>query len=109
MRYAAKIDTTQPDIVAGLRAMGATVLLLHRVGGGCPDLLVAWHFQNVLIEVKSPGGRLNEAERRFFDDWRGPAIVAYSLDDAVTQLDRVTGRGGVGAMIDNIQPSIIHT
>ena len=90
MRYAAKIDATQPDIVAGLRVLGASVLLLHRVGGGCPDLLVSWHGHNVLVEVKSPGGRLNELERQFFDEWRGPAIVAYNLGEAIDKLDAIS-------------------
>jgi len=38
---AARTDANQSEIVAGLRAIGATVQPLHAVGKGCPDLMVA--------------------------------------------------------------------
>jgi hypothetical protein len=52
MRYGAKIDANQPEIVAALRKVGCTVQHLHAVGKGCPDLLCALAGATFLIEVK---------------------------------------------------------
>jgi hypothetical protein len=52
MRYGAKIDANQPEIVAALRKAGCTVQHLHAVGKGCPDLLCALGGATFLIEVK---------------------------------------------------------
>ncbi len=52
MRRAANVDRNQPEIVAALRAAGATVEYLHAVGGGCPDLLVGYRGANYVLEVK---------------------------------------------------------
>lgn len=52
MRYGAKIDANQPEIVAALRKAGCTVQHLHAVGKGCPDLLCALNGATFLIEVK---------------------------------------------------------
>ena len=61
-RTAAKVDANQADIVAALRRIGATVQCLHQVGHGCPDLLVGWHGENILLEVKMPGGDMTPDE-----------------------------------------------
>ena len=42
MRRAAKIDSNHAEIVAALRGIGAYVMSLASVGGGCPDLLVGF-------------------------------------------------------------------
>jgi Holliday junction resolvase len=52
MKYGARIDANQPEIVAALRKAGCTVQHLHAVGDGCPDLLCAIDGVTFLIEVK---------------------------------------------------------
>jgi len=52
MKYGARVDANQGEIVAAARAVGAEVQFLHSVGGGCPDLLVAFHGQWYVVEVK---------------------------------------------------------
>lgn len=52
MKYGARIDANQPEIVAALRKAGCTVQHLHAVGKGCPDLLCALDGGTFLIEVK---------------------------------------------------------
>lgn len=54
MRYAARIDENQPAIVKALRAIGAAVTPLHRVGHGVSDLLVSFRQKWVVLEVKNP-------------------------------------------------------
>lgn len=54
MRRAAKVDENQSEIVDALCRVGARVQLLHQVGGGCPDLLVAFRGDLTLLEIKNP-------------------------------------------------------
>jgi hypothetical protein len=80
-----RADLNQAAIVRELRKIGASVLVLSQVGGGCPDILCAWHGTNYLIEIKSPGRakKLTLPEAEFIDDWRGQVDVATSLDDVL--------------------------
>jgi len=49
---AKRVDANQKEIVKALRDRGASVLHLHQVGGGCPDILVGYAGYNFLIEIK---------------------------------------------------------
>lgn len=87
-RYAARVDANQKDVVAALRRIGATVEPLHRVGGGCPDLLVGFRGRNLLIEVKDgnkpPSERkLNAIQVDWHGGWKGQVAVAEDADAAV--------------------------
>jgi hypothetical protein len=87
-RRAARVDDNQGDIVAALRKMGCSVLQLHTVGAGCPDLLVGYDTINLLLEVKDgskvPSAQsLTLAQERFFDEWLGQAEVVNSPEQAV--------------------------
>lgn len=84
MRRAAKVDKTQGEIVEAFRCLGFSVLLLHRVGGGCPDLLVGKGGKDLLVEVKTGNGKLRAGQKEFFETWRGatPRVVR-SVDDVI--------------------------
>lgn len=72
MRRAAKVDANQPEIVAALRAAGATVISLAACGSGIPDLLVGHAGKTALIEVKD--GSLPPSKRQLTPDqlkWHG--------------------------------------
>lgn len=91
MRRAARADANQPVLVEALRELGATVQPLHTVGQGCPDLLVGYRGQNVLLEVKNPAQdrshrALTEPEKRWHREWRGQVIVVETLDDVLKAL-----------------------
>ena len=92
MRRAAKIDRTQPDIVAALRSVGASVQSLASVGGGVPDLLVGFCGQTLLIECKDgalpPSGQaLTPDQIAWHAAWRGlPVWVIRSADEALEAL-----------------------
>jgi hypothetical protein len=86
MRYDARADANQAQLVAVMRQTGYTVTHLHRVGGGVPDLLVsggALGDRNVLIEVKTPAGTLTGPERAFFRDWPGEKHIIRTIEDWV--------------------------
>lgn len=80
-RRAAKVDNNQKQIVQYLRACGFTVLHLHAVGDGCPDLLAGKHGVNYLIEVKGKRGKLTPKQKTFHDEWRGQRMVVRSIED----------------------------
>lgn len=85
---AAKVDDNQRAVVAALRGVGATVMHLHRVGMGCPDLCVGWRGVNYLIEVKD-GGKAPSAQKltlmqeEWHGAWKGQAIVVNSPEAAL--------------------------
>ena len=88
MRYAARIDANQDQIVSALRAAGATVRIVTQ-GNGLPDLLVGYRGHTILMEVKDgqkvPSARkLTDAEQKFFDEWRGGTLCKVeSVDEAL--------------------------
>ena len=63
MRYAARIDDNQNEIVSALRKAGATVRVVTQ-GGGLPDLLVGYQGKS-LEKVKK---LVNEGLEVFFED-----------------------------------------
>ena len=72
MAYAKKVDKNQGDVVKALRKMGADVFLLHMVGGGIPDLMVAYAGHTILIEVKDGADKkLTPQQLTLFADWKG--------------------------------------
>ena len=85
MRNLHKPDSNQAAIVRALREAGATVYSLASVGSGCPDLLVGWNGENLLLEVKNLAGRgmrFTPAEREFTDTWRGQVAIVRTIDEA---------------------------
>jgi hypothetical protein len=85
MRTPKKIDSNQPEIVAALRQIGATVQSISEIGGGCPDLLVGFRGENFLLEVKVPGSerRMTRLEVQWLEDWRGTAAVVSTVEQAL--------------------------
>lgn len=76
MAYAKKVDKNQGDVVKALRKMGADVFLLHMVGGGIPDLMVAYAGQTILMEVKDgPDKKLTPQQLELFANWKGGQLA----------------------------------
>lgn len=90
-------DAAEPDIIAALRKVGATVWQLS--GKDIPDLLVGYKGQTVLLEVKTPDksytdkrngktyrrdGALSAGQKAFFDSWRGAkACEVFTPEEAL--------------------------
>lgn len=83
MRWAAKVDLNQPEIVDALRKVGVSVVSLASIGQGCPDLLAANGDKCWLVEVKGPKGKLTPDQERFILDWAGTVHLVRSVDDAL--------------------------
>jgi hypothetical protein len=81
VRRAARVDSTQAEIVEALRAAGASVWVL-----GLPlDLLVGIHGRTALVECKRMTGKLNPKptkhtplQKAFMLDWRGGTVATIT-------------------------------
>ena len=66
MRYAARVDANQEQIVSALRAAGAYVWII-----GLPvDLLVGYKGHTFLVEIKTNSKkRFTKLQTDFFENW----------------------------------------
>jgi hypothetical protein len=88
-------DANHAEVVDALRKIGASVLDIHDLGHGAPDLIVGFRAQNLLLEIKDgrkppSQKKLTDDEQKFFDAWRGPIYIVYSADDAIDVVTRMT-------------------
>ena len=72
--------------------VGYQVWLTHRLGGGFPDLVVGHPKTNILMEVKTEGGKLNDLEQLFFDTWTGPCFVVHNTEEALEAIRKTIRR-----------------
>ena len=88
MRRKARVDANQPQIVEGLRRVGASVLITSQLKG-CFDILVGYNGVNYIMEIKDgnkpPSQRkLTPDEEKFKNSWKGGKYhVVESLEDAI--------------------------
>ena len=83
MRRAARVDANQKDVVQRFISHGCSVTLLHRVGEGCPDLLVGLNGQTLLVEVKdgtkTPSQQAKTpAQVRWWSEWKGGPVATIN-------------------------------
>ena len=83
MRYAARVDANQTQIVSALRAAGAYVWII-----GLPvDLLVGYRGHTFLVEIKSTTkGRLTALQTDFFDNWGGSTLCRVDSPEAALRM-----------------------
>ncbi|KKL50575.1 hypothetical protein LCGC14_2304080 [marine sediment metagenome] len=82
-RWDAKVDANQPSIVQALRDAYCSVLPIHRVGQGAPDLAVGYQGGTYFLEIKTDKGKLTPAEIEFMDAWRGHYAIVRTVDEAL--------------------------
>jgi Holliday junction resolvase len=88
VRRAAKIDANQKQIVDQLRKCGFTVLHLHTLGKGAPDIAVGAFNKNYFFEIKDAEKpkskkKLTEDEEKFHQTWNGQISIIESIEDAL--------------------------
>ena len=96
MRYAARVDATQAEIVAALRAGGAYVWVL-----GLPlDLLIGFQGKTALVEVKTMTGvkkrkqsRFTALQTEFMRDWLGGTVATVTDAEGAKRLLEVMKDG----------------
>ena len=97
---AAKADDNQREVVTALRSVGASVMHLHRVGMGCPDLCVGWKGVNYLLEVKDgskppSGQKLTPMQTEWHSAWNGQAVVVNSPEAALAAIGAIPITGSI--------------
>ena len=86
MTYA-RIDTNHKEIVKALRELGATVVSLAEMKHGCPDLLVGFAGETLLMEVKFGKGKYTPDQLEFMGKWKGgPISRVDSVEAAIRAL-----------------------
>lgn len=95
------MDANQREIVAALRAAGASVMPLHAVGEGCPDLAVGIAGKNYFLELKDgskppSAQKLTPQQEEWHRDWRGHRVVVNSPEAALAAI-------GVIAIVGTIE------
>jgi len=83
MRYAARVDKNQAEIVKALRDAGAYVWII-----GLPvDLLVGYNGHSFLVEVKDgPKKRLTKLQQDFFENWSGSTLARIDGPEAALRM-----------------------
>jgi phosphoserine phosphatase len=83
MRYAARVDKNQSEIVSALRAAGAYVWII-----GLPvDLLVGYNNRTYLVEIKNgPSKRLTKLQQDFFENWVGGTLCRIDGPEAALRM-----------------------
>lgn len=85
-------DGNEPEIIEALRAVGCSVVQLSM--RDVPDLLVGFvhpeggRMVNLLMEVKAGRNVLSAGQETFFETWPGPAVVVYSVEEALKAVGR---------------------
>jgi hypothetical protein len=83
MRYAARVDANQDQIVSALRAAGAYVWII-----GLPvDLLVGYKNHSFLVEVKTTSKKpLTRLQADFFRNWTGGTVCRIDSPEAALRM-----------------------
>jgi len=83
MRYAARTDANQTEIVMALRKAGAYVWVI-----GLPvDLLVGYKDRTFLVEVKTTSKkRLTSLQADFFNNWSGSTLARIDSVEAALNM-----------------------
>lgn len=93
MRTRHRVDNNQKQIINELRKYEC--LSVHdtsALGEGFPDIVIGFKNMdmsyNLLVEIKSDGGKLTESEQNFHLGWHGDVIIAYSTQDIFSHFKR---------------------
>ena len=82
-----RVDANQRQIVEALRKEGFTVQHLHKVGEGCPDIVVGHAHNgkpyNVLMEIKEGDGKLTPQQVIWHHGWRGQCCIVNNVESAI--------------------------
>jgi Holliday junction resolvase len=112
-RRAARRDANEAEIVAALRAVGATVQQLS--GEDVPDLLVGFRGVDYLVEVKQAPSKghsaknlhavLSEGQATWHAQWRGrPPVVVRTVGEALAAIGAVVSDRKTG--VESTQPLV---
>lgn len=80
MQYKRRKDANHGEIMRAFESLGCPVQDLYAVAGGCPDILVAVGWINVLVEIKNgEKAKYTEAQDKFNARWTGARATVRDL------------------------------
>lgn len=88
-KFASRTDHNQTAIAARFTQLGCKVKLMHRVGGGHPDLTCSISGLTFYVEVKTEGGSLNERQKEWNASCSALSFVARTERDADTIVNAI--------------------
>ncbi len=99
-RYQCKADANQPEIVDAIRKLGATVLHLHTIGKGCPDICIGYAGLSLLAEIKDgskplSAQKLTADEQEWHDTWKGGVYLIRHVEDAICAVSTLRQWGDI--------------
>ena len=80
---ACRVDRNHKEIVEALRCEGFSVESLATVGKGVPDIIVGHNSCNLLLEIKSKGGKLTPDQVTWHFKWQGQVDIVNNIEEAV--------------------------
>jgi hypothetical protein len=87
MSFAKKVDKNQTVVVKALRDYGADVYLLHMVGKGIPDVLVAFEGQTILMEIKDGvDKKFTPDQLKFIAGWKGGHLYRVNSSEEAIEV-----------------------
>jgi len=90
MTYAKRVDLNHTEIVNKFRELGASVFDLSAVGRGCPDIMVGYNGQTVLVEIKSgEKKKFTEAQLKFMSEWKGSSVTRINDIEGAERLIKI--------------------
>ena len=83
MRYAARVDANQDQIVSALRSAGAYVWII-----GLPvDLLVGYKGHTFLVEIKTDNKKkFTKLQTDFFENWSGSTLARIDNPESALRM-----------------------
>lgn len=92
-----RADDNQPAVVKALRAVGAIVEPIHRLGRGVSDLLVSYDQRWTVLEVKDgskppSAQKLTPDEKKWIAKQKAPVYIVRNEKEAVDVVTNLTRR-----------------
>lgn len=88
-----KVDSNQKRVMQLCRQIpGVSVVTIHTLGKGVPDLILGYKGKNYLIELKDGAKsesrkQLTNDEKEFHDKWQGQICIAEGIEDILKLID----------------------
>lgn len=94
-RFAARSvpDKNQAEVISWYEELYCSVVDLHGIGFGCPDLMIGLSGRTELVEVKTEVGHAEATQVRFNRDWRGSKVKTVTTHaDVIAHVQDVRER-----------------
>lgn len=84
-----KRDSNHAEIARTFEQLGCSVFDTSAMGDGFPDLVVGLVGLSLLIEIKTPDGKLTPAQESLIERWRAPIYVVGNVEDVAGLVQRI--------------------